>query len=555
MILESTIQPTQAFRAAVGPPPVPALTILCHPCLDRVGERALLLDTDSASGVHLSRLSPLFGAPGATRGAPLADPHLSRTPLSLHTKGGGGLRLSVGQSPTSVAADGEVIRSERDFTPEDIDRGVVLELSDRVVLALHLAAPAEGGDENDLGLVGKSPAVERVRREICRVADLDVPVLIRGETGTGKELVARAIHTLCPRRQRSFIAVNMASIPPSLAGAELFGVERGAFTGAVSSRLGYFGAARGGTLFLDEIGDTPPDVQVMLLRVLEAGEIQTIGSHRTQLSDVRILAATDADLEGRIAAGTFRAPLLHRLAGFEIALPPLRARLDDIGRLFVHFLREELRLLGEPDRWRDQPPGGGLFVPAALVARLARYDWPGNIRQLRNVVRQLVVGSRGAPALEAGPALERLLTRDPQSGGASTAPAGEWPLAQAHAADAERPRVDRARPSKERRRPADVTEDELVAALRVCRWDLKAAADRLRISRTSLYALVERCSRVRKAGDLAPEEIARAYAECHGDVEMMVDRLQVSRKALSRRIRELGLAEMTAASVVRTGTR
>ncbi|WP_437941802.1 sigma 54-interacting transcriptional regulator [Sorangium sp. So ce341] len=554
MILDSTIQPTQALRAALGPSLIPALTILCHPSLERVGERALLLDTDSASGVLLSRLSPLFGAPGASRGAPLGDAHLSRTPLSLHLKEGGGLRLYVGQCPTVVAADGEVIRGEREFTPEEIERGVVLELSDRVVLALHLAAPSEGSDDSDLGLVGQSPAVERVRREIRRVADLDVPVLIRGETGTGKELVARAIHTLCPRRQRAFVAVNMASIPPSLAGAELFGVERGAFTGAVSSRLGYFAAARGGTLFLDEIGDTPPDVQVMLLRALEAGEIQAIGSHRTQLSDVRILAATDADLEGRIAAGTFRAPLLHRLAGFEIALPPLRARLDDIGRLFVHFLREELRLLGEPDRWREQRQDGRLFVPAALVARLARYDWPGNIRQLRNVVRQVVVGSRGAPALEAGPALERLLTRDSQGGGAPVAMTGEPHQGDAQAADAERPRVGRPRPNSERRRPAEVTEDELVAALRVCRWDLKAAAERLRVSRTSLYALVERCSRVRKAGDLAPEEIAQAYRECRGDVESMVDRLQVSRKALSRRIRELALADMPLASA-RTGTR
>src|SRR5262249_34932398 len=156
--------------------------------------------------------------------------------------------------------------------------------------------------------------------------------------GTGKELVARAIHESGRRRGAVCLSVNMGAIPPSLATSELFGAVRGAYTGAVRDHLGYFQRAHGGTLFLDEIGETPPEVQVMLLRVLEPGEVQRVGSPQTQKVDVRLIAATDADLERALHEGRFRAPLLHRLSGYEIYIPPLRERRDDFGRLLFHFL-------------------------------------------------------------------------------------------------------------------------------------------------------------------------------------------------------------------------
>ncbi|CAN90700.1 Sigma-54 dependent transcriptional regulator [Sorangium cellulosum So ce56] len=548
MLSDSTLEPADPSRRGLGPVLVPALTILGHPNLERVGERALLLEMATAHEAQLSRMEPVFAMPGRAPSA-LKDRHVSRTPLRLRYAGGGGISLCMGESTTHLVVDGEVLEGERELSPAEIARGVVLELSERVVLTLHIAMVAppagDGGDNlglsvdtqapplsgrgpagdggDDLGLVGQCAALDRVRREIRAIAKGDMPVLILGETGTGKELVAQAIHRLSARRAEPFLAVNMASLSPSLASAELFGIKKGAFTGAVEDRRGYFGEARNGTLFLDEIGDTPPDVQVMLLRALETGEIQAVGSRTVERPHVRVLSATDANLQARIASGAFRAPLLHRLAGFEISLPPLRARREDIGCLFVHFLRDELMRVGQPDAWRASGPDGRGFVPASLIAQLARYDWPGNVRQLRNVVRQLVVSSRGALELRAGPHLDELLGR-----GAGAQRAGATPRLTIPA-----------QPDRVRRSPKDVTEDELVATLRACRWDLKAAAYRLRLARSSLYELLNRCTRVRRAADLTHAEIAHAYRDCGGDIDAMVERLEVSRKSLSRRIREL----------------
>jgi two-component system nitrogen regulation response regulator GlnG len=298
----------------------------------------------------------------------------------------------------------------------------------------------------------------------------------------------------------------------------------------VQSQEGWFRRAHGGTLFLDEVGEAPAEVQVMLLRALETGEIHPVGSQTPVRVDVRVVAATDADLEERVRKEQFRAPLLHRLAGYEIWLPPLRERRDDIGRLLIHFLGQELDAIGEPYRLSPAPdlPTSGLWLPPKLAARLARYDWPGNVRQLRNVARQLVIGSRGLPCLEIGPAVERLL-RNPAAGSSrdsSGAPALPVPLPQS---------------PPDRRKPSEVTEEELLAALRTCRWDLQATAEALRISRTSLYALIEANPHIRKAGDLKTDEIVICHQECGGNLDAMVDRLEVSKKALGRRLREMGL--------------
>jgi two-component system nitrogen regulation response regulator GlnG len=398
---------------------VPCLTLLYHPLTARVGERAVLASLPSGAAVRLSRVEPCFVAPGKSEGAPLGDSHVSRSPSRLLALVDGRIRFELGESRTRVVAQGQPLAGTRDFLVDEVRRGVVLELGDRIVLLLHFKSPSmpeastahlsatQQGDV--LGMVGHSYFVETLRRDIRRVADLDVPVLVRGETGTGKELVAKAIHGASARFERPFIAVNMGAIPPSLASAELFGAERGAFTGADRRRPGYFNLADKGTLFLDEVGEAPAEVQAILLRALETGEIQAVGAQQPRRVDVRLITATDADLEARIAQGSFRAPLLHRLASYEIVLPPLRERREDIGRLVVHFLREELARVGEAHRMDPPGPGGGPWLPAALMVRLATYDWPGNVRQLRNVVRQLVVRSRGAASLEAGPALDRLL--------------------------------------------------------------------------------------------------------------------------------------------------
>ncbi|NUO48998.1 MAG: sigma-54-dependent Fis family transcriptional regulator, partial [Polyangiaceae bacterium] len=491
------------------------LTIVAHPNPRRVGDRTTLSAVPIGGSAGISRLEPAFVSPRAARGEPLADGHLSRSPLRIHRRDGGAVELDVRETSTRVVADGVPIHETLLLERAALVRGVVLELADSVALVLSEGEPISEPDD-DLGLVGESSEIARVRREIRVLTDLDVTVLVVGETGSGKELVARAIHRAGMRRDRPFVAINMGAIPPSLAGAELFGAERGAFTGAVRDHPGHFRAAEDGTLFLDEVGETPVDVQAMLLRALDSGEVQPLGSSQPRPVRARVIAATDADLEELVRRGAFRAPLLHRLASYTVVVPPLRIRRDDIGRLIQHFLRlEQGQQIGGAAQAQDRQ-----LLSASMIAALCRYDWPGNVRQLRNAVRQLVVGSRGG-SVEAGPALARILSAS--FGGTAAA----LPTDVARTS----PAFER----EDRRRPNDVTEDELLQTLRACRWDLKSTAERLRISRTSLYALVEASPHVRRVADIDPAEIGRVYQECAGNLDQMVERLEVSKHALARR--------------------
>jgi two-component system nitrogen regulation response regulator GlnG len=506
---------------------VPALTIISHPVLQRVGERLLLGELLAGGEVPLSRNAPMFVRPEGGGGTPLADRGLSRTKPILFTAGPEGrVRLRVDEGGTRVVA-GEPVLGTREFGPEALAVGVPLELAERVVLLLHLTEPDTGAPSRDsLGMVGQGMATRRVRGHIEQVADLQVPVLIRGETGTGKELVAQAIHARSKRRGERFVSVNLGAIPKDLAAAELFGAQKGAYTGALG-REGFFRAAQGGTLFLDEVGEAPPEVQVLLLRVLEASEMYPVGGTTPIPTNVRLVAATDANLEEQIREGRFKAPLLHRLAGYDIRLPPLRARREDIGLLFFHFAREELEALGEGWRLRSPDSSAEPWLPAPLAARLVRYSWPGNIRELRNITRQMVIASRGQPCLRMDPQLEREL-------GKVAAP----PPAAGHSVHV--PRAAEARAVVPRRRPSEVSEQELRDALRAHSWDLKPAADQLGVPRTSIYDLMARYG-IPTAGDLSVEALTRCHQECQGDLDAMVQRLEVSKQALRRRIRELGL--------------
>jgi DNA-binding NtrC family response regulator len=236
-------------------------------------------------------------------------------------------------------------------------------------------------------LIGPSPALERVREQIAQVAPTDSTVLVLGETGTGKELVARAIHEKSPRRERPLVKINCAALPRELVESELFGHERGAFTGAVQQRRGRFELADGGTLFLDEVGELPPEAQAKLLRVLQEREFERIGGGRSLRVDVRVLAATNRDLRAEVGAGRFRADLYFRIDVFPIVLPPLRARRDDVPPLLRHFAARTARRLG---RAIDG-------ISPAFVERARAYDWPGNIRELENVVERALIMWRGGP--------------------------------------------------------------------------------------------------------------------------------------------------------------
>jgi two-component system nitrogen regulation response regulator GlnG len=444
----------------------------------------------------------------------------------------GSFALSTERSRTRLVADGMPVHKVCTFSPREVERGITLELADRVVLLLHTLPALPLRAAEGFGLIGESEGLQRVRHEIRRVADLDVPVLLRGETGTGKELVARAIHAAGPRRDGPCFSLNMGAVPATLATSELFGSVKGSFTGSLRDQPGYFQRAHGGTLFLDEIGEASPEVQVMLLRVIETGEIQRVGGSGTQKVDVRLIAATDADLEEAIEAGRFRAPLLHRLAGYELAIPPLRERRDDFGRLFCHFLAGELRAIGEEHRLAPRDDSDPLWMPASIVARLARYTWPGNIRQLHNTVRQIVIASRSSDTVEIGPQVERLLRE------AAPAPADPEDFAPP---PLEAPAPRRRAEAAVYRSPAEVTEAELIEALRATRWEVKLAAEHLGISRPSLYLLIDKFPSIRKAADLAREEILEARQLCGGSLDAMVERLEVSKKGLLQRMTQLGI--------------
>jgi anaerobic nitric oxide reductase transcription regulator len=237
-------------------------------------------------------------------------------------------------------------------------------------------------------LLGRSAAMARLRDEIRLVGRTDYPVLVHGETGTGKELVVRALHAASPRAHQPLIYLNCAALPASIAESELFGHLQGAFTGADRHRPGKFEVADGGTLFLDEVGELPLAVQPKLLRALQEGEIQRVGADRTHRVDVRVLAATNRELEGEVEAGRFRADLYHRLAVYAIAVPPLRARADDVALLAGAFLDDARRHLGL----------GPVRLTRNAARHLAAYAWPGNVRELENVVSRAVLRASGGVA-------------------------------------------------------------------------------------------------------------------------------------------------------------
>ncbi len=234
-------------------------------------------------------------------------------------------------------------------------------------------------------IVGRSPALRQMLEQAEKVAPGDTTVLVTGETGTGKELLARAIHNLSPRRERPLVVVNCGAISPGLVESELFGHEKGAFTGAVGRRIGRFEIADGGTLFLDEIGDLPLDLQVKLLRVLQEGELERVGGTRQIRVDVRVIAATHRDLEALVREGRFRADLFYRLHVFPIRTPPLRERPEDIPELVRYFVLKYAAKLGKRIE----------SVPRELLDGLAAYSWPGNIRELANVIERSVILTRG----------------------------------------------------------------------------------------------------------------------------------------------------------------
>src|ERR1041384_474628 len=262
--------------------------------------------------------------------------------------------------------------------------GLLACIKERKTLELENEYLQEELRGNYRAILGDSPALKKVLAQVEMVAPTNASVLILGESGTGKELVARAIHDRSPRQSAALVRVNCASVPRELFESEFFGHVRGAFTGAVKDRVGRFELAHGGTLFLDEIGEVPLELQSKLLRVLQEGQFEKLGEDRTRTVDVRIIAATNRDLEDEIKAGRFRQDLYYRLSVFPVELPPLRERAEDIPTLAQHFLEESARKLGVQPR----------HLTAAHIKELQSYDWPGNVRELQNVIERAAIRSR-----------------------------------------------------------------------------------------------------------------------------------------------------------------
>ncbi len=329
-------------------------------------------------------------------------------------------------------------------------------------------------EHNFEDIVGRSAALRQVLKQVETVAPTGSTVLIRGETGTGKELIARALHDLSPRRERTFVKLNCAAIPTGLLESELFGHEKGAFTGAISQKVGRFELAHRGTLFLDEVGDIPPELQPKLLRVLQEQEFERLGSTKTISVDVRLVAATNRDLAAMVGDGCFRNDLYYRLNVFPLVLPPLRERRDDIPPLVRHFTQRFARRMGRRIE----------AIPSAVMEALVRYPWPGKIRELQNVIERAVILSPGAslevplgdlepsnqrPQVER-PGAEGEGEKPPAQDGSLSSGLGQPPISGLTLADAER--------------------EHILVALRETGWVMggpKGAAARLGMKRSMLY--------------------------------------------------------------------
>ena len=354
-------------------------------------------------------------------------------------------------------------------------------------------ASTRGTRQRALPLLGSSDKMREVRDLIARVADTDVTVLIRGESGTGKELVARAIHESSPRRQRTFVKVNCAALPSELLESELFGFERGAFTGAIQQKPGKFEFAHEGTMFLDEISEMHPPLQSKLLQVLQDGEFARLGGRRDVRVDVRIVAATNRDIECAVAEGQFREDLYFRLNVVCITLPPLRQRRDEIPLLTERFL----------EQYADHYNRPRLSLAEETKRLFNEYDWPGNVRELENLVKRAVVlGSDDSIRRELADAIAgrrrlpgpipALQPRTPETAAAPAAAPAPVAAAPQERAPAEAPAVTGSLKDIARHAAREAERDLIYRTLQQTRWNRREAAEILGVSyKALLYKIKE----------------------------------------------------------------
>lgn len=492
--------------------------IMSHPLLERIGEYYFHPLETQSTHIEIHRTLPMF----SPASMPLADPYINRTGLSINTRDQQHFTISKQNPKLTLFVDGLPITEEVTVSRDDLLEGVVLELNHRVCLLLKISQPVQTVDYERFLMQGFSPGLNQLCRHIAFLSPTSEPVLIRGATGTGKELVAKAIVKNSPRHNKPFISVNLAAISPSLAAAELFGSSKGAFTGAQKQRDGFMQAADGGTLFLDEIGEANSELQAMLLRVLETGELFPVGSTTAIEVDVRIIAATDAKLDQLIEQGDFKAPLLYRLANFELNLEDLSARKQDISLLFVHFAKQICQELNITPPQNLLSPS---WLPSHVMQQLLDYHWPGNIRELRNVVRQIIISAHSSPVLS----LPAEFAAKKQKNQPQAKPT--------EAATAEPLKSEQNKPAK--RKPASIDKDELINALTRYDYEVSKTAESLNISRASVYLLMKQF-KVPNVTDFSDQQILQLLDE-QKDIITVARQLQVSQSALRRRVNQFKL--------------
>ncbi len=415
-----------------------------------------------------------------------------------------------------------------DYLPKPFDVARAVEMVGRAVDESQREAVADSAALETPEMLGQAPAMQQVFRAIGRLANSNATVLITGESGSGKELVARALHRHSPRSGGPFVAINTAAIPRDLLESELFGHERGAFTGAQTMRRGRFEQAEGGTLFLDEIGDMPFELQTRLLRVLSDGQFYRVGGHSPLRSKVRIVAATHRRLEEQVAAGAFREDLFHRLNVIRLRLPALRERGEDVPALTRHFLQKSAHELGvEPKR-----------IDAAALAALERFDFPGNVRQLENICHwlTLMAPAQVIEAKDLPPEVQAQI---------EPAPLDQQPASEAfEPSSPERSSVVIVSSSSEAATSAPETasaaSETAASSFATDGWLAAAGADarrRLEAREADVWDTLTR--------DLEAQLIRSALAACGGRRIEAARRLGIGRNTITRKIRELGIDDPT----------
>jgi two-component system nitrogen regulation response regulator GlnG len=434
---------------------------------------------------------------------------VSRTAIVL-TAGPDEGSLVLDPSGTTIHADGVVVRQPTCFSYQQVARGIQLRLSSRVGVLLHLL-PEHREPEDDLGLIGASAAMSALRRMIERAAPSKASVLILGESGCGKELVAQAIHRRGNRANGPMIAINMATLTDGTAASQLFGHQKGAFTGAETRHAGLFEMAQGGSLFLDEVADATPNVQAMLLRVLESSSVLPLGGAKERPIDVRVLAATELDVFAETQRGSFRSSLAQRLAGVLLRVPPLRERREDIPILLLHFL--SVLDASRADYWlsgsmRDKEPRLSTDFMFGLTAQ----SFPGNVRELRNIAQYILSNGRAPEQLGSGPCRPT-----------SAESAGESPLPAAEKCTVRCP----------------LSEDELRRALVESKWSPARAARRLGVPNSTLHYWMRHRGLARRASEIPDDELHALTERMGGDVDAMSRILAVSARGLRLRLRRI----------------